>query len=553
MISKKNVLVVEDVLPVSLSIISTNPGIGSWSAPNWTIGTLNNGATATLIILTSVDGGFSGTLSNTAVVSSSTYDPDMDNNTATAETLVIAPNGPAAQDDNASTPVDTPVDIDVLDNDTEGDEALDPSTVSFVAGTEPDASTEGVFTVDGTTGLVTFTPVTGFVGTATIDYQVCDLNGLCDIATITVEVTQIITGPTANNDNASTLLNTPVDIDAHDNDVPGSAALDPSTITFVSGTEPDAVSEGVFTVDNATGIVTFTPANNFIGTVSIDYQICDLNANCDIATITVEVIVGASNLFPAMGPGTLAYEDLWPAKGDYDFNDLVIDYQFEVLSNPSNYVDQVIVTFTIRAFGASYENGFGFQLNPNIDADDLTVTGYDLTENMITLNANGIVFDNAFAQMPHPGVGIGVNTEPNAPYVNPVTLTITIDFKPNTYTINDVAISSFNPFLIVNKDRTVEVHLPNYPPTDLADQSKFGVWDDDSDVVTGKYYLTANNLPWAINIYESFDYPIEKQDITWVHLKFAEWAVSGGVLFPNWYKNITGYRNNALIYVPSGN
>jgi LruC domain-containing protein len=97
------------------------------------------------------------------------------------------------------------------------------------------------------------------------------------------------------------------------------------------------------------------------------------------------------------------------------------------------------------------------------------------------------------------------------------------------------------------------VHLPNYPPTDLADQNKLGVWDDDSDVVTGKYYLMANNLPWAITIYESFDYPIEKQDITWVHLKFAEWAVSGGVLFPNWYKNITGYRNNALIYVPSGN
>jgi LruC domain-containing protein len=74
------------------------------------------------------------------------------------------------------------------------------------------------------------------------------------------------------------------------------------------------------------------------------------------------------------------------------------------------------------------------------------------------------------------------------------------------------------------------------------------MWEDDSDPQTGKYYLTASNLPWAINIYESFDYPKEKQEIIWAHLKFAEWATSGGVLFPDWYKNLPGYRNNNLIY-----
>lgn len=79
--------------------------------------------------------------------------------------------------------------------------------------------------------------------------------------------------------------------------------------------------------------------------------------------------------------------------------------------------------------------------------------------------------------------------------MQPATLTITIDFEPNKYTYNQLDIANFNPFIIVNKDRAVEVHLPNYPPTDLADQSKFGMWDDDSDAGAGKYYLTANNLP----------------------------------------------------------
>merc|ERR1711991_317750 len=31
-----------------------------------------------------------------------------------------------------------------------------------------------------------------------------------------------------------------------------------------------------------------------------------------------------NNFFPASGYGTLAFEDLWPARGDYDFNVLVV-------------------------------------------------------------------------------------------------------------------------------------------------------------------------------------------------------------------------------------
>ena len=33
------------------------------------------------------------------------------------------------------------------------------------------------------------------------------------------------------------------------------------------------------------------------------------------------------------------------------------------------------------------------------------------------------------------------------------------------------------------------------------------------------------------------------------HLKFAQWAQSGGVLFTDWYKNLSGYRDASKIYV----
>lgn len=476
---------------------------------------------------------------------------------ATITVVVGTATGPTANNDNAATNYGTPVTINVLNNDIAGSTPIVPSTVTLVAGTTPPAS-QGVFEVTGTNGQVKFTPASGFSGTSTVKYQVCDQNNLCDDALITV-VVGAPTGPAAFDDFATTLANNPITINVVANDLQGSEPLDPTTVTLIPGTGPNPTTEGVFSVHPASGLVTFAPVQNFIGQVSVNYQVCDVNNLCSIATITVNVYQGAANLFPANGPGTLAFEDLWPGKGDYDFNDMVIDYQFEIVGNVNNNVEQLIGTFTLKAFGASFENGFGFQLMGNLSPNDiLSVNGYELTENFVNLNSNGveagqskptfILFDNAFAQMPHPGMGIGVNTTPNAPYVAPKTFVLTINFKPDEVAINDLNIGNFNPFIIVNRVRSHEVHLPYYPPTDLADLSLFGQWEDNSNPSTGRWYVTDKNHPWAINIYETFDYPIEKQDILGVHLKFAEWAMSGGVQFTDWYKNLPGYRNSSLIY-----
>jgi LruC domain-containing protein len=111
-----------------------------------------------------------------------------------------------------------------------------------------------------------------------------------------------------------------------------------------------------------------------------------------------------------------------------------------------------------------------------------------------------------------------------------------------------VGIDQYNPFLIVNLNRDVEVHLPDFPPTSLADQSVFGTGQDNSNPATGRYYKTSGNLPWAINIYESFAYPKEKTEITKAYNHFVEWAESNGILYPDWYQNNPGYREDSNIY-----
>jgi uncharacterized repeat protein (TIGR01451 family) len=74
---------VQDLLPVGLTLISSNPSQGSYASGTWTVGTLINGAQATLALQARVVSPSSQT--NTATVSSSDqFDPDTTNNTATA-------------------------------------------------------------------------------------------------------------------------------------------------------------------------------------------------------------------------------------------------------------------------------------------------------------------------------------------------------------------------------------------------------------------------------------------------------------------------------------
>ncbi|OFZ09416.1 MAG: hypothetical protein A2338_05770 [Bacteroidetes bacterium RIFOXYB12_FULL_41_6] len=264
--------------------------------------------------------------------------------------------------------------------------------------------------------------------------------------------------------------------------------------------------------------------------------------------------------------GSLAYEDLWPGKGDYDFNDLIIDYDFEINKNDQEIVGGITATFVVKAFGAAYHNGFGFTLPTVNPTDIVSVSGYNVINGTVfNIGGNGleigqskatiIVFDDTRRIMPQTTGGVGVNTQLAYDYIEPVTIVVNLVFAENAITYSELNIGSFNPFIIVNTvingvpgARGLEVHLPNYEPSDLFDEIYFGQWDDDSSVAEDRYFVTANNLPWAINIAEEFDWVIEFQDITGAYNMFAEWAQSGGINYPDWYQDNIGYRNDNLIY-----
>ncbi len=84
---------VTDVIPAALTYVSSSASLGSYSSGSgiWTVGTLLNGASATLILNATVNVGQSGqTIGNSATVSGGPYDYASTNNTANAS-LTIPP------------------------------------------------------------------------------------------------------------------------------------------------------------------------------------------------------------------------------------------------------------------------------------------------------------------------------------------------------------------------------------------------------------------------------------------------------------------------------
>lgn len=267
-----------------------------------------------------------------------------------------------------------------------------------------------------------------------------------------------------------------------------------------------------------------------------------------------------NNYWPQIGWTTLAFEDLWPSQGDYDFNDLVTDYRFRVVTNGLNKITDIEARFVIRAAGGVYRNGFGFQLSPSIGSSNISAVGASLTAGYISLNNQGlengqalptfIVFDDSRSEFPSIAGQVGINTTQGGTWVTPDTITLAINLPQGVYTQPQLNLNSFNPFLIVRGIRGREVHLPDFQPTSLADPTLFGTGSDASQPQNGLYYKTSNNLPWVISVPILFEYPIEQTDILQAHLKLAEWAQSSGQLYPDWFVDDEGYRNQSLIYNP---
>jgi len=263
----------------------------------------------------------------------------------------------------------------------------------------------------------------------------------------------------------------------------------------------------------------------------------------------------AYNNYSSSDYGTYLFEDNWPTTGDYDFNDLVIGYRYNMVTNSSNKVVELKANLVVRASGATFKNGFGIQLD-GISPSSVTKVTNSQTQSSSWVNtssngteanqtyANIIVVDDASRVLPSTNGNPITNTIVGAPYTTPDTINLTISFVNNTLTTADIKL---NPYLIINQTRSRELHLANRQPTSLA-WNFFGTNDDDSNPSSGRYYVNKSNLPWALDVPATIPYPIEGVNVTKAFLFLANWAQSNGTQNSDWYINNSGNWDSGNMY-----
>jgi hypothetical protein len=285
-------LVVVTVIPVIDTIIETIPEDSTLVVCADSLTTFTDPATSIALCDEPADG--TVTIMGTCV----TYEPDDNftgqdtfcvvvcdpNNPMLCDTtiviVVVTPvnDPPVAVDDAASTPEDTPVVIDVLDNDSDPDSPLNNPTIT-------DPADHGSTMVNPGDGSVTYTPDPNFVGVDTFMYSICD-DGfpiLCDTALVVVTVTPVI----------DTIIET----------IPEDSTLVVCADSLTTFTDPatsialcEEPADGTVTIMGT--CVTYEPDDNFTGQDTFCVVVCDPNNPMLCDTTIVIVVVTPVNAPP---------------------------------------------------------------------------------------------------------------------------------------------------------------------------------------------------------------------------------------------------------------
>ena len=203
--------------------------------------------------------------------------------------------------------------------------------------------------------------------------------------------------------------------------------------------------------------------------------------------------------------GTLLFEDLYPAAGDYDMNDVVITYRLTKYFDQDNKIAKLGYEFTPVWSGANYHSSFSFLLDGltsvvNVFDDQAKyVTPYKATSKLKT-------FTGSVAE----GTIIGMDKD-------------------------DVSWKTFNPFITVN-NTGYEVHLSKKSPSPNAKLDGLDEYALNYILNTQDRKEAGGEFPYAMNI-PSTNYVIatERVRIDEEYPKFTEWVSSKGAQASNWY------------------
>jgi uncharacterized repeat protein (TIGR01451 family) len=294
--------------------ITVDVGTGGTSSAGGVVAPAASIATVTFEVV--VNHGLAGgsTITNTAGLNYVGHQTSIVFTGSSNTVSTSVPNSaPIAVADTPTTPVGTPVTVDVLANDTDAN----ADALTITSTTVPAHGTDSVVA-----GHILYTPTAGYVGSDSFSYTISDGHGGTSTTTVTVAVTALPVvppvvvpvapaAPVAVPDTATTSFGQPVTINVLANDNSGTTGTAP---TIVAGSiTPPIDSSGTTrgTVSVVGGQLVFVPSAGFAGTVTFSYSVTNALGVTSTASVSVTikplaVATGATTVTVAAGSGSVS-------------------------------------------------------------------------------------------------------------------------------------------------------------------------------------------------------------------------------------------------------
>ena len=223
----------------------------------------------------------------------------------------------------------------------------------------------------------------------------------------------------------------------------------------------------------------------------------------------------------------VAYEDMYPLQGDYDFNDAVVAYQVQFGLNSSNQVVKIMGSAYLMAKGAAYSHDWHLRIGlpgtvktavscttslsttPQTDfaclgSNPLLSSG---TADVVVFADTGKIFPNQYTDYRK----IFSNTLFGAAYLKGPKSAFSISLDQPVDPAN-IGVAPFDPYLYVrDKKQTIQLLQVNAAIKDV------------------------NGYPYAMLMPTGWNWPYEKTDIRTAYPKFNDFTATQGASSVDWY------------------
>jgi gliding motility-associated-like protein len=380
---------------------------------------------------------------------------------------------PVTVADAGTTAIAQPVTLNVPGNDTDADGTINLGTVLLIDPADNGKKTtvtianQGTYTVNTTTGQVTFTPSPSFTGKTTpVAYTIKDNFGTESVSALI----SITIKPLGVADADVAPINTPVTTTVKAND---GVSANGTTVTATNGTR------GTTTVD-ATGKVTYTPPTGYAGTDTYTYTLTTADGVIsDPITVTISIKpvgVPDADITPINTPVTTIVKTndgasaigttVTPANGAHGTT--VADVNGRITFTPTvGYIGKDIYTYTLTTADGIVSNPITVTIsikpvgvndavttpvntpvtttvkqNDGASANGTTVTATNGQRGITSVDANGRVTYSPIAGYTGTDTYTYTLTTPDGVVSDPITVTVNI--YAASFTLTKVANNTFS-------------------------------------------------------------------------------------------------------------